>query len=113
MDLILLQIYLILISQGRLIHVGFASWGRNLKAGFPWGPMVWIKTDWHNFLGHPYSGGEYLSQPVRTDIISGNQFRLHFRYVICGKFSEKQEYSERNDLIWYNNWRALFGEISI
>jgi hypothetical protein len=101
------------ITKDDFIHVGFASWGRNLKAGFPWGPSwVWDQDRFGmNFLGHPYSGGEYFIAARANGYNFWESIPFTFFGSYMWKIFGETGIPERNDLICTTIGGALFGEI--
>ncbi len=94
-------------------HVGFASWGRNLKAGFPWGSgWEWDHDRFGmNFLAHPYGGGTFFIA-ARAN---GYNFWESAPFVLFGSYMWKifgeTGVPERNDLLATTVGGVFFGEI--
>jgi len=91
-------------------RVGFASWGRNLTAGPPWGnDWIWDDTRFSNdmFL-HPYTGANYFDA-ARA---SGYDFWESSVYTFGGSYLWKifgeNGAPERNSLI-YTTLGGMFG----
>lgn len=90
--------------------VGFTSWGRNLKAGAPWGNgWVWDSTRFGNdmFL-HPYTGAMYFDAARAT----GYSFWESSVYTFAGSYAWKifgeNVTPERNSII-YTTIGGMFG----
>jgi len=82
-------------------HVGFVSWGTNLKAGWPWGSgWEWDQDRFGmNFFMHPYGGAIFFNS-ARTN---GFDFWASVPYTLVGSYMWKifgeTGVPERNDLI--------------
>ncbi|MHB1688696.1 MAG: DUF3943 domain-containing protein [Ignavibacteriaceae bacterium] len=94
-------------------HVGFASWGRTLKAGFPWGPgWKWDQDRFgNNFLLHPYGGNEFFNS-ARAN---GYTFWESVPFTLLGSYMWKifgeTGVPEREDLINTTFTGVFLGEI--
>lgn len=94
-------------------RVGLASWGRNLKAGFPWGSSwIWAPDRFGvNFFMHPYGGGVFYNS-ARTN---GFNFWESTPYVFLGSYMWKifgeTGAPERNSLVATTLGGVFFGEI--
>ena len=95
-------------------RVGFVSWGRNLKAGFPWGPgWEWDHDRFGgNFFMHPYSGNLFFNSAR----VNGYNFYESIPYTFVGSYMWKifgeTLKPERNDLIMTTVGGVFLGEIS-
>ncbi|MGA2624865.1 MAG: DUF3943 domain-containing protein [Bacteroidota bacterium] len=101
------------ILKNTFTHVGFVSWGRNLKAGWPWGSgWEWDQDRFGmNFFMHPYGGGIFFNS-ARTN---GYNFWASIPYTFLGSYMWKifgeTGVPERNDLIATTVNGVFFGEI--
>jgi len=94
-------------------HVGFASWGRNLKAGIPTGAgWEWDQDRFGmNFFMHPYSGSAFFNA-ARAN---GYNFYESAPFALFGSYMWKifgeTGVPERNDLIMTTLNGIYLGEI--
>jgi hypothetical protein len=94
-------------------HVGFASWGRNLKAGIPSGAgWEWDQDRFGmNFFMHPYSGSAFFNS-ARAN---GYNFWVSTPFALFGSYMWKifgeTGIPERNDLIMTTFNGIYLGEI--
>jgi len=94
-------------------HVGFNSWGHNLKAGFPWGPgWEWSQNSFgKSFLLYPYNGSEYFNS-ARAN---GYTFWESVPFTMFGSYIwnifGKTEVPKREDLINTTFTGVFLGEI--
>jgi len=94
-------------------HVGFASWGRNLKAGIPSGAgWEWDQDRFGmNFFMHPYSGSAFFNA-ARSN---GYNFWESSPFALFGSYMWKifgeTGVPERNDLIMTTVNGIYLGEI--
>ena len=95
-------------------RVGFASWGRTLKAGAPWGPGWKWDTDrfGNNFFLHPYGGSAFFNS-ARAN---GYTFWESVPFTLFGSYMWKifgeTGVPEREDLINTTATGIFLGEIS-
>ena len=94
-------------------NIGFNSWKRNLKAGWPWSESwIWSEDKLSlNFIGHPLSGAGYFNS-ARS---SGYNFLQSTPYAFVGaywwKMFDEIGPPEREDIIITPVDGVLFGEI--
>ncbi|MHB8337870.1 MAG: DUF3943 domain-containing protein [Ignavibacteriaceae bacterium] len=94
-------------------RVGFVSWGRNLKAGFPWGhSWIWAPDRFGvNMLLHPYGGAEFFNS-ARAN---GYTFWESAPFTLLGAYMWKifgeTGAPERNSLIATSLGGIFVGEI--
>ena len=94
-------------------HVGFASWGRNLKAGIPSGAgWEWDQDRFGmNFFMHPYSGSAFFNAARANgyNFWESSPFALFGSYM--WKIFGETGVPERNDLIMTTVNGIYLGEI--
>jgi hypothetical protein len=94
-------------------RVGFVSWGRTLKAGWPWGPgWMWDQDRFaNNFLTHPFGGNEFFNAAR----CNGYDYWVSMAFTFYGSYMWKifgeTGTPEREDLINTTLSGAMAGEV--
>lgn len=94
-------------------HVGFVSWGRNLKAGFPWGQSwIWAPDRFGvNMLLHPYGGAEFFNSARANGYNFWESAPMTFLGAYMWKIFGETGTPERNSLIATSFGGIFVGEI--
>jgi hypothetical protein len=95
-------------------RVGFKSWGRTIKSGWPWGPSWFWDRDRFalNFFSHPF-GGAFFYNAAR---VTGYDYWASMGFTLYGSYMWKifgeTGVPEREDLINTTFSGAMAGEVT-